>query len=60
MITPAGRSGLGHGNLHWTANSDEVQDFENDIHELFGEAPASCLTRNSTTRETLWGAVKQD
>ncbi len=26
-----GRSGTGHGNLHWTANFDEVQDFENEI-----------------------------
>jgi DNA-binding beta-propeller fold protein YncE len=26
-----GRAGLGHGPLHWTANFDEIQDFEHDI-----------------------------
>ena len=26
-----GRAGLGHGPLHWSANFDEVQDFEHDI-----------------------------
>lgn len=27
--------GVGHGNLHWTANFDEIQDFENDIRFQF-------------------------
>ncbi|MEM1293739.1 MAG: LamG-like jellyroll fold domain-containing protein [Verrucomicrobiota bacterium] len=31
-----GRSGMGHGLLHWTANFDEVQDFEGQIRELSG------------------------
>jgi hypothetical protein len=31
-----GRRGTGHGNLHWSANFDEVQDFENDIRSHFG------------------------
>lgn len=31
-----GRSGLAHGNLHWSANFDEVQDFEHDIRGAFG------------------------
>lgn len=31
-----GRSGTGHGNLHWTANFDELQDFVIDIVEEFG------------------------
>ena len=31
-----GRSGLGHGNLHWSANFDEIQDFEHDIRGPFG------------------------
>ncbi|MDX1695843.1 MAG: Ig-like domain-containing protein, partial [Ketobacteraceae bacterium] len=35
-ITLKGRAGLGHGNLHWTANFDEIQDFENDIRNGFG------------------------
>lgn len=30
-----GRSGMGHGNVHWTANFDEIHDFENDIREIF-------------------------
>ena len=31
-----GRAGLGHGNVHWTANFDEIQDFEHDIRNGFG------------------------
>ncbi len=30
-IPLVGRAGLGHANVHWTANFDEIQDFENDI-----------------------------
>ena len=26
-----GRVGLGHGNVHWSGNFDEIQDFENNI-----------------------------
>jgi YVTN family beta-propeller protein len=33
-----GRSGTGHGMVHWSANFDEIQDFENDIREAFGGA----------------------
>jgi DNA-binding beta-propeller fold protein YncE len=33
-----GKSGMGHGNLHWSANFDEVQDFENDVRSHFGGA----------------------
>ncbi len=35
-ITLQGRAGMGHGNVHWTANFDEIQDFENDIRNGFG------------------------
>ncbi len=35
-IPLAGRAGLGQGRVHWTANFDEIQDFENDIRESFG------------------------
>ncbi len=35
-ITLRGRAGTGHGNVHWTANFDEIQDFENDIRNAFG------------------------
>jgi len=31
-----GRAGLGHGNLHWTENFDEPQDFVIDIFNEFG------------------------
>jgi hypothetical protein len=31
-----GRSGVGHGNVHWTGNFDEIQDFEHDIRGPFG------------------------
>ncbi len=30
-----GRSGTGHGLVHWTANFDEIHDFENDIRDIF-------------------------
>ena len=31
-----GRSGMGHGLVHWSANFDEIQDFEHDIRGAFG------------------------
>ena len=31
-----GRRGMGHGNVHWTANFDEIQDFVLDIVNHFG------------------------
>ncbi len=31
-----GRSGMGHGNVHWSGNFDEIQDFEHDIRTAFG------------------------
>ena len=31
-----GRGGTAHGNVHWSANFDEIQDFENDIRNAFG------------------------
>ncbi len=30
-----GRSGMGHGRVHWSGNFDEIQDFENDIRNSF-------------------------
>jgi len=35
-ISLRGRSGTGHGPVHWTGNFDEIQDFENDIRAHFG------------------------
>jgi hypothetical protein len=29
---------MAHGNVHWTANFDEIQDFEGDIRNAFGGA----------------------
>lgn len=38
-ISLRGRQGLGHGGrAHWSANFDELQDFENDIRGAFGGA----------------------
>ena len=34
--TLRGRSGTGQGNVHWSANFDEIQDFENDVRGAFG------------------------
>ncbi len=31
-----GRVGLGHGNVHWSGNFDEIQDFENNIRNHQG------------------------
>jgi hypothetical protein len=35
-IALQGRQGMGHGNVHWSANFNEIQDFENDIRGAFG------------------------
>jgi hypothetical protein len=35
-ISLLGRGGTAHGPIHWSANFDEVQDFENDIRHAFG------------------------
>ena len=56
-IDLAGRGGLRHGRLHWTANFDEVQDFEDDIRELFrGRGFLSDAAYNAT--EDPLGAPK--
>jgi DNA-binding beta-propeller fold protein YncE len=31
-----GRAGVAQGNVHWSANFDEIQDFENDMRNAFG------------------------
>ncbi|MEM7395538.1 MAG: cytochrome c peroxidase, partial [Verrucomicrobiota bacterium] len=36
--TLRGKAGIGQGNVHWTANFDEIQDFEHDIRNAFGGA----------------------
>ncbi len=37
-VTLLGRRGMGHGNVHWTGNFDEIQDFEGDVRRAFGGA----------------------
>jgi len=34
-ISLVGREGTAHGRVHWSANFDEIQDFENDIRGHF-------------------------
>jgi YVTN family beta-propeller protein len=34
-VTLNGRRGIGHGRVHWTANFNEIQDFEHDIRGPF-------------------------
>ncbi len=35
-ISLIGKGGMAHGRLHWTANFDEIHDFENQIRSLNG------------------------
>jgi DNA-binding beta-propeller fold protein YncE len=35
-VSLLGRRGMGHGRVHWSANFDEIQDFEHDIRAAFG------------------------
>ena len=45
-----GRAGTKHGRLHWTANFDEVHDFENQIRDLgAGEGLMSDADFNATS-----------
>lgn len=37
-IELGGRDGEGHGPIHWSANFDEIEDFENDIRGPFSGA----------------------
>jgi mono/diheme cytochrome c family protein len=37
-ISLVGRAGMKHGRVHWTANFDEIQDFEHDIRHFAGGA----------------------
>ena len=50
-----GRRGMGHGRVHWSANFDEIQDFEKPIRELFGGRGfiADALLDEGTRREPL-------
>ncbi|MEM7587463.1 MAG: Ig-like domain-containing protein [Acidobacteriota bacterium] len=48
-----GRAGMAHGNVHWTANFDEIQDFENDIRGPFGGSGFMSDADFSATSATL-------
>lgn len=52
-ISLKGRAGLAHGNVHWTANFDEIQDFENDIRLGFGGTGFLSDTAFDATRNPL-------
>ncbi len=52
-----GRKGTGHGNVHWSGNFDELQDFENDIRGFFGGTGFLTDPQFAATSNTL-GAPK--
>lgn len=54
-----GKRGIGQGRLHWSANFDEVQDFEHDIRGPFGGMGfLSEEDFNDGTRNTPLGDTK--
>ena len=58
-IALRGRAALGHGFLHWSANFDELQDFEGQIRALAGGTglmPDAVF--NAGTRNTPLGDLK--
>jgi len=54
-ISLKGRAGMSHGFLHWSANFDEVQDFEAQIRSLSGGTGllTDAQFNEGTTREPL-------
>jgi YVTN family beta-propeller protein len=58
-IALRGRAGTGQGRVHWSANFDEVQDFENDIRSHFaGTGLMSNAAFNTGTRSNPLGDPK--
>jgi len=54
-----GKRGIGQGRLHWSANFDEVQDFEHDMRNAFGGTGfLPDETFNQGTRNTTLGDPK--
>lgn len=51
-----GRNGMGHGNVHWSGNFDEIQDFEHDIRGPFGGD--GFMTDFNTTTDSPLGLKK--
>jgi hypothetical protein len=57
--TLEGRRGMGQGLVHWSANFDEIQDFEGDIRNAFGGTGfMSDTDYNFQTRSTSLGTPK--
>src|SRR5262249_17414277 len=57
--TLQGRRGTGQGRVHWSANFDEIQDFEQDIRNAFGGTGfMSDADFNTGTRNTSLGDPK--
>jgi DNA-binding beta-propeller fold protein YncE len=60
-----GRRGTGHGPVHWTANFDEIQDFEHDIRNAFGgtgllsDEDFATGTRNTTLGDPKAGLSEE-
>ncbi|MGB7301036.1 MAG: galactose oxidase-like domain-containing protein [Burkholderiaceae bacterium] len=52
-----GRAGTAHGRVHWTANFDEIHDFENDIRQVFGGTGLLTNAQFNSTQNPL-GAPK--
>ncbi|MGB1129294.1 MAG: LamG-like jellyroll fold domain-containing protein [Haloferula sp.] len=53
------RRGTGHGFVHWSANFDEIQDFEHDIRNAFlGEGFLTDTEFNTDSRNTTLGTPK--
>jgi DNA-binding beta-propeller fold protein YncE len=57
--TLLGRRGTGHGRVHWSANFDEIQDFEHAIRDGFsGLGFMTDAAFNTGTRNTPLGTPK--
>ncbi|MDN5202257.1 PKD domain-containing protein [Fulvivirgaceae bacterium BMA10] len=55
-----GKGGVNFGNVHWTGNFDEIQDFENDIRNGFGgKGFMSDVDFNTGTRDQPLGDEKK-
>ncbi|QJR12261.1 hypothetical protein DSM104443_03346 [Usitatibacter rugosus] len=58
-VALTGRRGTGQGRVHWTANFDEIQDFEHDIRNAFlGTGFMTDAQFNTGTRNTPLGDAK--
>lgn len=59
-ISLIGRAGTEHGRVHWSANFDEIQDFENDIRAHFkGQGFMSSADFNEGTTALTIGDPKK-